>query len=128
MFVSKYVFTTPKGPTLLNAHLCSCMVFVSVSAHMFYASFLHLEYSQRHPVMLVFCDLLNQATPKTSGELRDVAASFDEIPDSHADVHTFADKENRAVRRWWKAYTLVRNPSLVQLKNEVPLQDDVTCA
>lgn len=98
------------------------------SAYMYYVSFLHLEVSHRHPVLLVFCDILLDAVPhKREWSLTAYGAVSDTNNRSRMDESLIGDEENDtsitrsnlvvkckrlARNRWLKAYTLVRNPKV----------------
>lgn len=102
---------------------------------MYYVSFLHIEECHRHPVLLVFCDILvDNIQDKENLKLRGyggVDSSLDDVStrSSHSSSdlvqelgngvssahssYRIVDKTRRLSRnRWLKAYTMIRNPGL----------------
>jgi len=108
---------------------------------MYYVSFLHFEECHRHPVLLVFCDvLLDNVATRHSTKLPQYGA-FGSESLSHSTI-TLTNSEPppssytndgvvtessimpsvslQARNMWFKAYTLVRNPTI----RPRPLEDD----
>ena len=115
---------------------------------MFYVSFLHVEVNHRHPVLLVFCDVLldtlntrkskSYGTPggthltsvlveTTEHEVDPGSTVHDGLHGNDHVAHDLVDTQNisgfhssgrLARNRWLKAYTLLRNPALKAVKLE----------
>lgn len=94
-----------------------------------YLGFLHVLVAHRHPVMLVFCELLNtRGRNPESGQSLELSAS--NTPKEQESSHekrmaTAYPREIRdprfsqkAVNRWLLAITLLRNPSLLQHRRQ----------
>lgn len=103
---------------------------------MYYVSFLHLEVGHRHPVLLVFCDILLDTLPKHRNikmtcygtvTNRDVTGYSDtmeqSLEETQGGIHVetraplarevgFVKSKRLARNRWLKAYTLLRNPGI----------------
>ncbi|XP_052232289.1 stimulated by retinoic acid gene 6 protein-like isoform X2 [Dreissena polymorpha] len=80
--------------------------------YMNYVSFLHFEECHRHPVWLVFCDILIDCMPQNRNQAR--LNTYGTVDDVSTDV-TYSSSWTALVRprrRWLKAYTMVRNPSV----------------
>lgn len=84
--------------------------------YMYYVSFLHLEECHRHPVLLVFCDILLDSTHKKRHFTMRNYGSADSVRDSTTgtqDTMYYINGSRRlAINRWHKAYTLIRNPKI----------------
>lgn len=100
---------------------------MSYSGYMCYVSFLHVEECHRHPVLLVFCDVVLdsiQAKPMNYDMRNYGSTSASGINQDHVaggSNHThYSPKLNPdragllARNRWFKAYTMIRNPNLRQ--------------
>ncbi|KAH3770225.1 hypothetical protein DPMN_171509 [Dreissena polymorpha] len=77
-----------------------------------YVSFLHFEECHRHPVLLVFCDILIDGMPHDRNQAR--LNTYGTVDDVSTDV-TYSSSWTalgRPRRRWLKAYTMVRNSSV----------------
>lgn len=113
---------------------------------MYYVSFLHLEVNHRHPVLLVFCDILldtlpRQRTKKSSqcyGTVSEnevviksenfgsglVQGAEDSAMHAAHDGHeqsglvSMSKSQRIARNRWLKAYTMIRNPKVKSAKPE----------
>ncbi|KAL9963347.1 hypothetical protein ACROYT_G032544 [Oculina patagonica] len=96
-----------------------------------YLGFLNVLVAYRHPVMLVFCELLNtrHSDPESERPLELCASNTFEGQDcSHEkepSISTAYTREIRhprmsqkAVNRWLLAVTLLRNPSLIQYRRQ----------
>lgn len=95
---------------------------------MYYVSFLHLEVSHRHPVLLVFCDILLDAVPhkrelsltaygavsgtNNRARMEDSLIEDEENDPSMTRSNLVVKSKRLARNRWLKAYTLVRNPNV----------------
>ncbi|XP_045191755.2 stimulated by retinoic acid gene 6 protein-like [Mercenaria mercenaria] len=103
--------------------------------YMYYVSFLYVEECHRHPVLLVFCDILldglqGKRQDKQTYDL-DNYGSTDVIHDTEAVLsnndlnqgatygtintqtpYVFDKSKHLARNRWFKAYTMIRNPGL----------------
>ncbi|XP_052234146.1 stimulated by retinoic acid gene 6 protein-like isoform X2 [Dreissena polymorpha] len=80
--------------------------------YMNYVSFLHFEECHRHPVLLVFCDILIDGMPHDRNQAR--LNTYGTVDDVSTDV-TYSSSWTalgRPRRRWLKAYTMVRNSSV----------------
>ena len=89
-----------------------------ISAYLYFISFMYVEETHRHPVLLVFCDtLLEKYKIKSNLDLHEVIAN---VPNSYSTFDSTSTIGRslstlpRARLRWLKAYTLVRNPGLVK--------------
>ena len=92
-----------------------------ISAYLYFISFLYLEESHRHPVLLVFCDSLLERQRLTKGvKLHNVTSNSDtvESPSTYSNPSASFGRSlsvlPRARLRWLKAYTLILNPSLIE--------------
>lgn len=103
---------------------------MSYSGYMCYVSFLHVEECHRHPVLLVFCDVVLdsiQAKPMnydmrnydSNVQILDSASGINQDHVAGGSNHThYSPKLNPdragllARNRWFKAYTMIRNPNL----------------
>lgn len=102
---------------------------------MYYVSFLHIEECHRHPVLLVFCDILeDNIHDKANFKLRGyggVDSSLDNVSvrsghsssdlvqepgngasSAHAPCRIVGRASRLSRNRWLKAYTMIRNPGL----------------
>ena len=98
---------------------------------MYYVSFLYVEECHRHPVLLVFCDILlddqhdkKRTKPRnygsndsvynieTSRPERNLVEGTNNLANSLRSPTFFNNNRLRARNRWFKAYTMIRNPGL----------------
>ncbi|XP_078583764.1 stimulated by retinoic acid gene 6 protein-like [Branchiostoma floridae x Branchiostoma japonicum] len=82
--------------------------------YMSYVSFLHVEHAHCHPVLVTFCRLLLQGNSArrrhcTPAEEEQLLADDQLTEMEQGAVPT---PVHRARLRWWKVYTLLRNPQL----------------
>ena len=91
---------------------------------MYYISFLYVEESHRHPVLLVFCDILYDYAHRHDVKLKRYGAVDEEMPSNSENpgimaTQTSLSPEGKLIRnRWLKAYTLIKNRSLVKHQQE----------
>ena len=96
---------------------------ISFTGYMIYLSFLYVELSHRHPVVLVFCDTVYEHAQVGQDDVTMTPVIEDSLTaeeDSQTGSGTlrvtsisFSPKRKWIRNRWLKAYTLLRNPSLV---------------
>ncbi|CAF2761502.1 unnamed protein product [Rotaria sp. Silwood2] len=75
-----------------------------------YVSFIHMECLHTHPVLVYYCSLVNDKIDKRYEYLRSNKREM-----RHTEMYTYTRRQ-RAIFRWWLAYTLIRNIHLVQLR------------
>ncbi|CAF4098379.1 unnamed protein product [Rotaria socialis] len=75
-----------------------------------YVSFIHMECLHTHPVLVYFCSLVNDKVDRRNEYSR---SNKREI--RHTEMFAYTRRQ-RAMFRWYLAYTLVRNTHLVQLR------------
>lgn len=78
---------------------------------MAYWSFMQMELVHRHPVLVAFCDLMSQKSRLSKGAYGTIITDTTSIQTSLT-IH-----QQRIQNKWLKAYTLVRNPSLINDRN-----------
>ncbi|CAF0721293.1 unnamed protein product [Rotaria sordida] len=75
-----------------------------------YVSFIHMECLHTHPVLVYYCSLINDKIDKRYEYLRSNKREM-----RHTEMYAYTRRQ-RAIFRWWLAYTLIRNIHLVQLR------------
>ncbi|CAF3384875.1 unnamed protein product [Rotaria sp. Silwood1] len=75
-----------------------------------YVSFIHMECLHTHPVLVYYCSLVNDKIDKRYEYSRSNKREM-----RHTEMYAYTRRQ-RAIFRWWLAYTLIRNIHLVQLR------------
>ena len=75
-----------------------------------YVSFIHMECLHTHPVLVYYCSLVNDKIDK-----RYEYSKLNKREIRHTEMYSYTRRQ-RAIFRWWLAYTLIRNIQLVQLR------------
>jgi hypothetical protein len=75
-----------------------------------YVSFIHMECLHTHPVLISYCSIVNDKIDKRYQYSR---SNKRELRQTEMYEYT---RRQRAIFRWWLAYTLTRNIHLVQLR------------
>lgn len=75
-----------------------------------YVSFIHMECLHTHPVLVYYCALVNEKILK-----REQYSKSNKREMRNTELYAYTRRQ-RAIFRWWLAYTLIRNVQLIQLR------------